>query len=381
MFLLAFSATAPTLAQEDVLVSQTPDLLLFADYPSRVIDIGESVTINLNLRAAAVPQIARLAVEDLPENWSATFRGDGQIVNAAFVNPETDATVELQVEPPADIEPGTYSFTALARSDEAESALPIELVVEERAPASLAFEVDLPMVRGRANTTFRFNVTLQNEGDEDLSVDLLAETAPAFNVVFKSGSQEVTNIPVKANSSERLNVEVSSLVSLVPAGVYPVTIRAQAGDVETTADLAVEVVGQPSLTLTTIDDRVSGEVEAGTETSYTLVLQNTGSAPARSIKMRATPPRDWTVTFEPEEIESIAPGEVAEVTAHLRPSEKALAGDYMVTFRAQPEGSTTETLEYRVTVRTSTAWGVVGVGLIALAVSAVGIAVARFGRR
>src|SRR5690606_10595793 len=317
MFLLAFSATAPTLAQEDVLVSQTPDLLLFADYPSRVIDIGESVTINLNLRAAAVPQIARLAVEDLPENWSATFRGDGQIVNAAFVNPETDATVELQVEPPADIEPGTYSFTALARSDEAESALPIELVVEERAPASLAFEVDLPMVRGRANTTFRFNVTLQNEGDEDLSVDLLAETAPAFNVVFKSGSQEVTNIPVKANSSERLNVEVSSLVSLVPAGVYPVTIRAQAGDVETTADLAVEVVGQPSLTLTTIDDRVSGEVEAGTETSYTLFLQNTGSAPARSIKMRATPPRDWTVTFEPEEIESIAPGEVAEVTAQI----------------------------------------------------------------
>jgi len=53
----------------------------------------------------------------------------------------------------------------------------------------------------------------------------------------------------------------------------------------------------------------------------------------------------------------------------------------MVTFRAQPEGGSHESAEYRVTVRTSTLWGLVGVGLIAVAVVVVGAAVTRFGRR
>lgn len=368
-------------AQEDRPSGQMPDLLLFADYPSRVIDVGEVVTFRLNLRSHSVPQLAELSIEDLPDNWSATFRGSGQIVKSAFVNPDADSSVELQLEPPADIEPGTYRFTALARSENAESLLPIELLVEERVPPSLDFDVELPMVRGRPNTTFRYNVTLRNEGDEDLTVDLLAQAPPAFSVVFKSGGQEVTSVPVEANSTERLSVEVSSLVNLVPAGVYPVTIRAQAGEVETTTELAVEVVGQPALTLTTPDERVSGDAEAGVETTYSLILQNTGSAAARNIRMNSSPPSNWTVTFEPEQIDAIEPGQFAEVTARVRPSDKALAGDYVLNFRAQPEGSSSESLEYRVTVRTSTIWGVAGVGLIAIAVGAVSLAVARFGRR
>jgi uncharacterized membrane protein len=38
-------------------------------------------------------------------------------------------------------------------------------------------------------------------------------------------------------------------------------------------------------------------------------------------------------------------------------------------------------MDFRVTVRTSTLWGVVGIGLIAISVGIVGWAVMRFGRR
>ena len=375
------SAYLPSWAQEESSSIQLPELLLFADYPSRVIDIGEVVTLDLKLRTDSTPQLAELAIENLPEAWRATFRGDGQIINSAFVLPGTDSTVQLQIEPPPDIEPGSYRFTALARSDDAESVLPVELTVQERVPSSLEFDVELPMVRGRPNTTFRFNTTLRNEGDEDLTVDLLAQSPPAFTVVFKSGGQEVTSVPIEANGSERISVEVSSLVNLVPAGVYPVTVRAQSGEVETSTELAVEVVGQPSLSLVTPDERLSGDAEAGVETTYSFILHNNGSAPARNITVSSTSPSGWTVNFEPEEIEAIEPGQFAEITARMRPSEKAIAGDYMVTFRAQPEGGSSETLEYRVTVRTSTVWGAAGVALIAVAVGAVGLAVARFGRR
>ncbi|MGH2536734.1 MAG: NEW3 domain-containing protein, partial [Candidatus Promineifilaceae bacterium] len=77
----------------------------------------------------------------------------------------------------------------------------------------------------------------------------------------------------------------------------------------------------------------------------------------------------------------IAAGGSAEVTATITPSEQALAGDYVVTFRATPEGGAAASAEFRITARTSTLWGVVGIGLIAVAVAVVGMAVSRFGRR
>ena len=48
---------------------------------------------------------------------------------------------------------------------------------------------------------------------------------------------------------------------------------------------------------------------------------------------------------------------------------------------AQPQDGAAKTADFRITVMTSTLWGIVGVGLIAVAVVVVGLAVMRFGRR
>ncbi|MGQ9459004.1 MAG: COG1470 family protein, partial [Anaerolineae bacterium] len=77
----------------------------------------------------------------------------------------------------------------------------------------------------------------------------------------------------------------------------------------------------------------------------------------------------------------IPAGQEVEVTAKIRPAEKAVAGDYMVTVRASTEGTASESADFRITVRTSTLWGVVGVALIGIAVGVVALAVLRFGRR
>lgn len=52
-----------------------------------------------------------------------------------------------------------------------------------------------------------------------------------------------------------------------------------------------------------------------------------------------------------------------------------------MTFTARPEEGASDSAEFRVTVLTSTLWGLVGVALIAIAVVGVGMAVMRFGRR
>lgn len=382
MAALALIVSGGVLAQDtaqDTTTFQYPDLLLSTEFPAQVAGIGETVTLALKLRSATEPQIVNLSVSDLPEDWSVVFRGKNRSVSSVFVAPE--ATVDLRVELPAAVEPGTYAFTVNAAGQKAEASLPIALTVEEKVPASLALETDLPMQRGKPSTTFRYNVTLKNEGDEDINVNLLASAPPFFNVVFKSGGAEVTAIPLEADGSKRLSVEVQPLLRIIPADTYPITVRAQSDDLEAAIDLMAQVVGESELNLTTPDGRLSGNANTGADATYRLVVQNTGTAAARNVEMTSSAPSGWTVTFKPELIEAIEPGEQAEVEAIVRPADQAIAGDYVVNFRARPEGGTQKSLEYRVTVYTSTLWGAAGVGLIALAVAVVGFAVSRFGRR
>lgn len=382
IFLLAVGLTSPALAQESTQDNDLPALHLLTDFPSQLVGAGESATLDLRIRAGQEAQIVDLKVEDLPDGWTAIFRGKNRVVQSVYVQPDEDAEVDLRVTIPGDTESGEYAFNIVAENSRHTSELPVTLLVEDKVPANLAFEVDLPTLRGRPDTTFRFNTTLKNEGDEDLVVDLAAEAPAGFVVAFKSSGQEVTSLPVEANASKSINVEVDSLFdALTPADSYPVVVTARGGEVEAGVTLVAEVVGESDLLLTTPDDRLSGEIEAGEETPLTLILRNLGSAPAHNITLGASQPSGWLVTFEPEELPEVGPGQQTEVLAKVQPSDKALAGDYMLTFRANPEDSGAQSVEYRATVRTSTLWGIVGIALIAVAVGVVVVAVTRFGRR
>jgi uncharacterized membrane protein len=380
--LLFIGSSRPAAAQEGAQadVASLPALTLYTEYPSQVIGVGETVNLNLHLRTGSDAQVVDLAVQDLPEGWAATFRGGSRIVQSIYVDPQEESSVDLRLDLPDDVQPGEYSFTAVAQGDGAQSRLPITITVQEKLPPSLSLKVDLPTLRGKPDGTFRYNATLKNEGDQDLSVDLLAQAPQGFDVTFSSGGQDVTNIPLEANATKSLTIQAEPLIR-VSAGTYPIAIRAQSGEAQADAMLAAEVVGQSSVSLTTPDGLLSGRAESGSETPFTLLVQNTGSAPAVGIDLSATQPAGWQVNFDPQQIEEIGPNQQVQVTANVVPADKALAGDYLLTFRAQPRDNPSASLDYRVTVRTSTIWGVAGIALIAVAVAVVGLAVMRFGRR
>lgn len=367
---------APALAQ-----GAPPELALFTEYPVRVIEPGDSVTFDLKLRLTGTsPQIVYLDVQDLPEGWAATFRGRGDVVRAVTVEPDSGATVSLKLEPPRDVAGGAYPFTVIARNETVTAELPLEVTVSEGLPPMLELDVDLPTLRGTANATFRYDATLSNEGDEDLTVSLIAEAPEGFLVSFKLSAQEVTSLPLAAEESKRISIEVRPFAE-VPTGAYPITIIAQGGEARATTTLVAEVTGRPDLTVTTPDERLSFQAYAGRETSLKILVQNLGSAPARNVELSAGQPSGWSVAFSPDRIAEIPVGQQVEVTVAVQPAEKAVAGDYMLTIYARPVDGTTESAEFRVTVLTSTLWGVVGIALIAVAVVVVALAVMRFGRR
>jgi uncharacterized membrane protein len=372
--------TAVVAQEEDQPPGDSPPLTLFTRYPAQEAAIGEDVRFDLTLRSSTSSQIVRLGVENLPEGWTATFRGGGEVVRAAYVEPESETSVDLRIEPPQDVKADTYSFAAVATGEVDRARLPIELVIKEKLPPSLSLRAELPTLRGTSDTTFRYDVTLENNGDQDLSVNLIADAPSAFQVTFKLAGQEVTSIPLDASGSKRLDIEARALGSL-SAGSYQVDVLAQGGEAQARITLTAEVTGKAELRVTTPDGRLSGKARAGAETPFKFLVTNNGSAPARNVEMSASPPSGWSVEFSPEQIDQIPSGQQVEVNANIKPAEQAVAGDYMATVRARTEEGSSESVEFRVTVLTSTLWGVVGVAVIAVAVLVVVLAVMRFGRR
>jgi uncharacterized repeat protein (TIGR01451 family) len=153
-----------------------------------------------------------------------------------------------------------------------------------------------------------------------------------------------------------------------------------AEDAAATADLAMTITGQPKLDISGREGLVSTRASAGRETTVPVIITNTGTAPAEDVQLTGSAPSGWKITFDPKTVERIAPSDNKEVQALITPTEKAIAGDYVTTVRASARGESAST-NFRVTVTTSTMWGIAGVGIIGVALLVMVGAVARFGRR
>jgi uncharacterized membrane protein len=276
---------------------------------------------------------------------------------------------------------GLHDFVVVATSAEGTARLPLELTVEERVPPALSFEIELPIIRGRPTSIFRYNVKLRNEGGESITANLLTDAPAGFKVTLELGISEVTSVPLDAGEYKTLSIKVEPLMTSMDAGTYPINVLAYTADAEARLTVFADVTGEPGLAVTTPNNRLSAEAYAGRVTPVKVLLRNTGTASAIGIKMRSSEPEGWSVEFEPPEIAELEPGTEVELTAMISPPNTALTGDYMVTVRADPEDGVNKQAELRITVLTSTLWGVVGIALIAVAVGVVGLAVLRFGRR
>jgi len=357
-------------------------LFLTTDYPSVAARAGETTTIKLKLQNYDLPpERVALSVDGAPQGWNAVLLGGSTPVRAAMPATNENVPLTLRLDVPANAPKGTEHLVVHAKSSGASVDLPVDVTTGEELPAQLSLKTKLPSLNGTATTAFEFQFTVKNDSDKDLLVKLAAQAPQNFQTSFMEayGTQELSSAPVEAGKDKDFKVKVTPPAS-VSAGTYPVLVRASAEGAQAEAKMTMEISGQPKLKLSGENDRLSAQAEAGNATPINLVVTNTGSAPANDIELAGSPPSDWKVTFQPDKIATIGPNEKKNVQALLTPSAKAIAGDYMTTFRANGKGDSTSA-DFRITVATSTLWGVVGIGILAIALLIAVGAVARFGRR
>jgi uncharacterized membrane protein len=357
-------------------------LYLTTDFPVVQLRAGEETTVPLKIYNYGLkPQRTALTMTGAPADWKPSLEGSGKPASAAFVDYDGNASLNLKFNIPATAKPGVYQMTVNAEGEDGKSTLPITINLAEPLAAKLTVTPKFPVLKGSPKSNFDFNVAVKNEASADTTVTLRAEAPAGFTTTFKEGynTQEITSLLIKANESKDISVGIKPAPN-AKAGQTPVKLTIASDKATVATDLTLDIAGQPTVSISGQDERLSGEATAGLEKSFPLVIRNSGTAPARAISFNGTAPSGWTVKFDPKDVTEIAANGEAKVNALITPNAKAIAGDYVVSLRASGEG-VSESASYRVTVTTSTLWGVTGVGVIAVALLVLFGAVGRFGRR
>ena len=249
-----------------------------------------------------------------------------------------------------------------------------------------------PVLSSYAGSYFAYSIELLYKGgDEPRVFDLRAEVPEGFNFSIAPGYGEGSEIaairldPTKTYA-ETINVTVTSYMWLVPEpGEYDITVEASSGDIKNSIGLKAIVTANYDLDLATSSGRLNTKVTAGDDNYLSIVITNSGSAELESVIFDSNvmgSPSGWSVTFTPEKIDSLMVGGTREVEVNIKPPQKTIAGDYMITISAEPEAKNAfGNLDVRMTVLTPTIWGWVGVGIVVLVIIGLAVMFVRLGRR
>ncbi|HEV3370963.1 MAG TPA: NEW3 domain-containing protein [Xanthobacteraceae bacterium] len=384
LFLGVLSVLAPCgfAAAQESPKNDVKGLFLMTDFPAVSVRPGTTSTVNLRLQNYDLPP-ERLAVSvaGVPSGWTATLVGGGQPIAAAMPGTNASVTLELRLDVPKDAPVGTTNLTVSAKGGTNNIDLPIAITLAKDLPAKLTVTPQLPDLRGNAKSSFEYQLSIKNDSGKKLIVALAAEAPQNFDATYTEqyGSQELSAVPIDAGQSKDVKLKVRP-PSTVAAGKYKVTARVAAEDANVTTELGLEVNGQPKIDVSGREGVLSAKATAGKDTVVPIVLTNSGDAAAEDISLSGTTPTGWKVVFDPKSVDKIAPNDTKEVQATITPPEKAVAGDYQTTLRANWRGDSAAST-FRVTVATSSMWGIVGIGIIGAALLVLVGAVARFGRR
>lgn len=345
-------------------------LVLSTRFPGISAVAGENITFPLEVRNnGSISRIVNLEVSAKPVGWNATLKGSGRVVQQVFAGSNDYTLLDLLVKIPQEAKPGEYSLTVSAKAENSslQDNLKLKITITDARVSDDELTAKYTELKGPSDAHFTFKVELTNNGSNEEIYSLGAQTPAGWQVSFKPTyeDQQVASIPIKPGEKKSLDVTIKPPVA-ISTGRYTIPVEAISPTSRITEDLTIIISGSYDLDFSPPSGRLSTDIIAGREKKVTLEAKNTGSADLNNIHFTSNEPVGWSVTFEPKEIETLKPGESRQVTATISADDKALAGDYLVSLAATTQ-EVRGLADMRVTVKTSTLWGIIGL-LIILAV-------------
>lgn len=386
--LAAASMAAAMLLQTVPVCAAENGIDMSTDYPGIMAKAGETVNFPLDfLSLDGEGHDIALSAVSLPEEWSGYFKGgNSQIskvhVNAADPDKDSDSPASFSLTVPEDAPEGVYQVELKADAGSGNTdTLELEITVNEEETGESNFTSEYPEQQGVTGTTFSFDTTIVNNRGTNQSYSLSAEAPQGWQVTFtpSDDSSNVASMEVEAGSSKGLKVTVTPPEN-VEKGDYTIPCTAVSANDKLSTELKVSITGTYDVGLSTPDGLLSFDAYANKESSVTLSVTNNGNVELNNLNLTSSAPTDWEVAFSESSIDTLEPGATKEITATVKPGDNAITGDYVTTISINNE-NTSASADFRVSVKTSTTWGIAAVGIIIVLLAGLGYIFKKFGRR
>ena len=359
-------------------------LQMSTGYPGMTVNAGDDLSFSLDFsNTTGAGMAVSLETVSLPEGWKGYFTGNGSEVSQVYVKSGDNAgaaTSSLSI--PDEAASGDYEVVLRAFAGaEAEDTLTLKLKVAAEEIGSSSFESQYPEQEGASGASFSFEASLVNNSASQQNYSFSSNAPAGWTVSFTpSGeSSPVNSITVEPRQSQTITIGVTPSVD-AQAGDYTISCSAVSAGETLKTDLKATITGNYSLDVSTPSGRLSTEAYPNKQKEITLKLTNNGNTDLKNVNLTATTPDGWSMSFSQPAVEVIEAGASVEVTARLTPGKDALSGDYVVTVKAAGS-ETSDTAEFRISVKTETVWGIVGVLLIVCVFAGLGWVFHKYGRR
>jgi len=389
--LICFWALADTLpAQEKNKEKDTrPErgIAVYTEYSGIFVPPGETIRMDLTAEnKGKTDENILLKIPTYPKGWKASLKAPNYTVNAIPVPATKTRSLSFVAEPDKSVKPGTYHFKIDAQTEDGKftSFQKIEVTVKEKAPLEEEIQVttSYPVLRGQTDARFEFSLEVTNKGDSDKNFALSGQAPEKWELNFKPAyeQKQISSLRIRGGQSQTVAVEVTPPKD-AKAGNYPVLVWISSGEKKTETKLTVVLTGIYKLDAGTPTGILSLEAIAGKPANISLFVKNTGSAVNRTIEFFSFKPENWKVEFKPEKLEGLEPGALKQIEVIVTPWGQALVGDYSVGFNVEGEKGSSKTVEMRMSVKTSAAWGWIGIGIIVAVIAGLGGLFLWLGRR
>jgi uncharacterized membrane protein len=356
-----------------------------------VIPQGEDVNIDLLVKnGGRRDENIDLALTSVPKGWKARIKTYDFGVTGIHVGSDDTKTLTLRVETEDTVSPGDYPLDIRAHTQdnklisESRVVVTVKKKVVEKKAEGVNIITSYPVLKGPTDGKFEFSLEIENGLDQDSVFSLGASGPKNWDISFKPAYEDkyISSLRLKAGQRQSVAVQVKPNPWSKP-GSYPVSVTVDSAKAQAQANLTVILTGTYQLDAGTANGLLSLSAVRGEKAHLSFYVQNNGSAVLNNVRFLSFQPENWKVEFTPKSIDVLQPQQLEQVEITITPAEQALVGDYSVGLRVECGNppKVEKTIELRVGVTASAAWGWIGIGIIVLVMAGLVFMFIRLGRR
>lgn len=194
-------------------------------------------TFNATLKNQTADQQLYALMAQAPRGWNVVFKANYKQATSAQVEPNATQNITIDINPPANVEAGTYKIPVRAATSTTSADMELEVVITGTYQMELTTPRGLLSTEITAGDTKRIDLVIKNTGSAELKdIQLSANKPVDWEVTF-----EPTKIDrLKAGETANAVAVVKASKKALP-GDYVTKISAKTPEVNSTADFRIAV--------------------------------------------------------------------------------------------------------------------------------------------